>query len=211
MRQLIISKLILFLLFCFVLNSIGWGQTKGHDDNSKSEEDLTSKYITNSEPFLDTRDGKTYKTIKIGHQVWMAENLAFRMKLGCYVYGNNQENVKKNGYLYEWQSAMKACPDGWSLPKRKDFDLLLFTVSKISKKPSKEIVENGCSGFEATLSGWRDEEGYSVDLYENGNYWTASKSISGRAWLLFVGKKGKKSYLDFAPFKIGMSVRCIKN
>lgn len=212
MNKLIINKLNLFFIFCLALNSFIWGQTKNNENNRNSQPGINraSQYITNSDPFVDLRDKKTYKTIKIDNQIWMAENLAFKTIAGCYAYNDNESLVKEHGYLYEWRTATKACPDGWRLPKSRDYQLLLFTISKFAKRPSKEIIENGCSGFEAKLSGWRDEYGYSIDLNENGNYWTSSKSISGRAWLLFVGKKGKKSYLDFAPFKIGMSVRCIK-
>ncbi|PLX18634.1 MAG: hypothetical protein C0599_11920 [Salinivirgaceae bacterium] len=203
MNQLIANHLLLLFLFSIVFITYVHAQ--------ESEEELIQKYITNSKPFTDKRDGKTYKTIKIGKQIWMAENLAFKSPKGYYAYDDNESIAIDNGYLYEWQVAINVCPEGWSLPNKNDFLMLLYTVSKISKKPSKELIVGGCSGFEAKQSGWRDELGYYSDLGENGNYWSSTKSISGRSWLLFVGKKGKKSYLDFAPYKIGVSVRCIKN
>jgi uncharacterized protein (TIGR02145 family) len=82
--------------------------------------------------FTDTRDNRKYKVIKIGAQVWMAENLAYKTSSGSLAYNNELGNVAKYGYLYTWETAQKICPNGWRLPVEKELINLLLPFGKIS-------------------------------------------------------------------------------
>jgi uncharacterized protein (TIGR02145 family) len=120
-----------------------------------SSEDLTSaaKSIVNQLPgvaisnsekrivdvgsFKDIRDGKEYKTVKIGNLVWMAENLNYKME-NSWCYGNDDFNCKKYGRLYDWSTAKKACPAGWHLPSRDELEDLIQTVD--DKNAEKKTI-----------------------------------------------------------------------
>ena len=81
-----------------------------------------SSIAQNFGSLYDDRDGKTYKTVTIGNQIWMAENLAFRLGSGnFFIYNNDVNNVSKYGYLYDWATACKVCPTGWKLPSNEEF------------------------------------------------------------------------------------------
>jgi uncharacterized protein (TIGR02145 family) len=105
--------------------------------------------------FTDNRDGKTYKTVKIGTQTWMAENLAYKDSSGCWAYNNDKAYVWENGYLYDAASAIRSCPAGWHLPSDEEWKILETTI--------------GMSQKEADTTGWRGKK--EGDILKDKTQW----------------------------------------
>jgi uncharacterized protein (TIGR02145 family) len=88
---------------------------------------------------VEDYEHNTYKTIVIGSQTWMAENLRSKFYSngdpvnGVWSYENNDNNANKYGLLYLWNSAMKnlntemtqgVCPTGFHLPSNAEWKVL---------------------------------------------------------------------------------------
>lgn len=114
----------------------------------------------NNNCFTDNRDGHIYKTIKIGTQIWMAENLAFKTDSGSMLYNNDDKNLKF-GYLYNLEVIphMNICPKGWRLPAEEDWNELIEALGGEIKAGA--ILKNKV-GFNTLFPGvgyWRKDYG----------------------------------------------------
>ena len=105
----------------------------------------------------DSRDGQTYETVKIGTQMWMAQNLNFETTEGSYCYRDSAKYCSKYGRYYTWGAAKKACPSGWHLPTEADFKTLIGAVGGASDAEASYVLKS--------TNGWIDA---GVDLSGNG-------------------------------------------
>jgi len=188
--------------------------------------------------FNDPRDGKVYKTVKIGNQVWMAENLAYAPSSGNYwVYNFDDENLEIYGYLYDWNTALNVCPPGWRLPSNKDWKEMEITLgmsqadaeatagSRGTNEGSKlagnaalwtegALVNNEYfdkSGFSALPGGARWGIGDFNHLVRAGLWWSSADLSGTHAWLRSL-RYNDSNVNHRHGFKIsGFSVRCIRD
>ncbi|HOS84770.1 MAG TPA: FISUMP domain-containing protein [Bacteroidales bacterium] len=59
--------------------------------------------------FKDKRDKKKYTTVKIGNQIFMAQNLAYKPSFGLFWNGfENEDSLQIYGYLYDWKTEQHA-------------------------------------------------------------------------------------------------------
>jgi uncharacterized protein (TIGR02145 family) len=165
----------------------------GMDKDAKDKADSAADTVA---PFTDTRDGKVYKIVKIGSQIWFAENLNYAAE-GSVCYGNKVENCNKYGRLYNWETALNACPAGTHLPSDDEWTRLVDYAggagtklkSSTGWKKYKNIpVGTDEYGFSALPGGEGGSNGYfySNDYFDAAGYygvwWSATEYYAGGAW-----------------------------
>jgi uncharacterized protein (TIGR02145 family) len=166
----------------------------------------------------DSRDGKTYKAIKVGTQIWMAENLNYDDAKYSRCYDNNPDNCAKYGRLYDWETANNACPDGFHLPTNEEWNTLIDYVggekmggkslksSKGWKRYSKSDYFDNQYGFTALPGGY----GYMVESY---GYIDVSFRDAGNCGLWWSAPKGRYMRIGKQSSSLAnlFSVRCVKD
>ena len=207
--------------------------------NTTSYEDCIGKNTVkfNYDSFTDSRDGETYRTVKIGNQIWMVDNLRFKTE-ECYAPGNDETNVAKYGRLYTWNVAETICPAGWHLPDTTEWQKLATNVDeslsgvwvneenfvgKILKSVNRwNDKGDGESGngtddfvFKALPGGAYDpSKGGFVSMGNYAEFWTSSerKDLDSKAWRIELGySRDYAGLYGGATKSTAMSVRCVKD
>jgi uncharacterized protein (TIGR02145 family) len=183
---------------------------------------VENKITTNVEgTFTDSRDGKVYKTVTIGTQTWMAENLSYKPSSGNYWAYNNMESVAKSfGYLYDWETAKKVCPAGWHLPSDAEWTTLTDNLGGTDSAGGKlkqtycwdvpNINATNSSGFRALPGGIHYNDVFS-SFGSNGYWWTSSDDGMSYSWLRIMYSNNAMVFKSHNYTLNGLSVRCVKD
>jgi uncharacterized protein (TIGR02145 family) len=169
--------------------------------------------------------GKTYKTVKIGTQTWLAENLNYEAE-GSVCYDNNPANCAKYGRLYDWKTAKKSCPKGWHLPSKSEYEALNEAVGGKEEAGKKLKAESGWSDYKGQSGSGTDEFGFTAlpgGSHEllgscsdgdrtDGFWWSSSPTGEYFAYVQQIGYYSDLASLYGAHrYYFLYSVRCIKD
>jgi uncharacterized protein (TIGR02145 family) len=219
----------LYYVRAYATNSSGTGYGK-----SVSFETLNPDVVYGT---MTDIDGTIYRTLEIGAQEWMAENLKVkRYKNGDninttktpskdlikendpkyqWAYNGTESNSIKYGRLYTWYTTADSrglCPEGWHVPSDREWTILTDFLGGESSA-QKSLKDKG---FTIQYGGYRmSREFFDLDLY--GIWWSSSlveNTVPGaidqvRCRTMVNG--AKLVYRDYRYKKSGVSIRCLKD
>ncbi len=180
--------------------------------------------------FTDKRDNKTYQTIQIGDQCWIAENLSTgnmingnqnqqnNSEIEKYCYEDNSNNCDTYGGLYQWDEMMQydtikflkgICPEGWHLPTIEEWNTLIDSTGG-PFQAGEALKLGGSSGFEALMGGYRNTNGNFSGEGSNTYYWTSDQNNGNLAYYNMLTQSGSNVQSGYEEKQKGFSVRCLR-
>jgi len=215
------SILLLILVGCGIVACENENSVNGSDTLDFQESDPVTDY-----------DGNVYRTIKIGNQIWMAENLKttrfndgreipyvwnnsdwLRLTSSAYCWPNNDSSKKDiYGALYNWYAVNtgKLEPVGWHIPSEDEWKILINYVGGEAIAGSR--LEE--TGFKAQGAGQRTTDFGIFNLFPNlDKYWTTTKGGWHPSDVKYCVLTRITPVINWSshPKAAGHSVRCVKD
>ena len=179
--------------------------------------------------FKDPRDGQTYKTVKIGKQTWIAQNLNYKTK-NRKCLEHDSTNCDVSGSLYPWADAMKACPAGFHLPTETDWNILIDAVGDSMTAARALKSSEGWAGYKDVNGGGPDEYGFSAqpisswfppdEMFPEGTFsvsgyaaafWTTKEFDADSAYVIGMANFYSDIEMYHESKQIAETIRCVKN
>jgi uncharacterized protein (TIGR02145 family) len=177
-----------------------------------------------------------YKSVKIGDQIWMVENLNvdhYRngdaipevkefvvwkyLRFGAWCKNSDDpENGKKYGKFYNWYAVNDPrglAPQGWHIPTMVEFETLVKVVNDEANalKAVGQGTGTNTSGFSALLAGDRITNTQFPDLRDKTFLWSSSESGAHEACYFYLYYFGNDIRLYASAKEDGFSIRCLKD
>ena len=195
--------------------------------------DISPEY----DSLYDARDGKIYKTIQIGNQVWMAKNLNYKTNINSWCYHNNEYSCTKLGRLYTWEMSQNVCPSGWHLPSDKEWQEMEIVLG-ISQSEANSTGFRGTdegsqlagdeslwedntalinhpafesSGFTAIGAGYCTDYDHFYGIGDFACWWSSSEYDSESAYVRRLHSNDNRINRMYHNKKLGHSIRCVQD
>jgi uncharacterized protein (TIGR02145 family) len=182
-------------------------------------------------PTVTDIDGNGYRTVLIGAQTWMAENLktnSFRNGDRInerWCYNNDYNYFDDYGMLYSWYAVMDIrglAPVGWHVPTEEEWRQLIdylggesiaggkLKATTLWKSPNTGATNE--SGFTAVPGGFRRNDGSFDGLGERGSFRNAAGDYYENLGLSMVlNYNWSDAFILTGSKTLGFSVRCVRD
>lgn len=223
----------------YVVNdSTKWGVKRSSYQTIEQCKDSVIAYKQSLRNLKNIKVPSEVKTVTIGKQVWMAENLNVETIEGSWCYDNKPENCEKYGRFYTWAAAMRLvagcneysceqvyphqglCPSGFHIPTKEEWETLFATVGGYSVAGKKLKSRSGwrergngsdAYGFSALPAGSSYNYGNFYFAGSRAYFWSASEDFSSNAYYMILYYSYE--YADMRNYSkdSGYSVRCLQD
>lgn len=121
--------------------------------------DISGSLDKNVFGLVHDSEGNSYRTVKIGDQTWLADNLrSTRFQDGSpvdtgFIANNDPATLRKYGRLYNWHDVTNQrglCPPGWKVPSDDDWKTLEASI--------------GVKEEDLDKTGWRGDDDVAIAL-----------------------------------------------